>query len=228
MTTATASNWGTITDPDGKVRNRLEERGQYLGDVKAEIDYLNSLVAGRILDIGCGPGWMLAALSGNWDKYGAEISLLAVTGARRLLPEATIQADFTEYADGFFDVIVMHHVIEHMTEPVEAMRTVSRILRPGGILLLGTPDFDSPVARRFGKNYRLLHDPTHISLFTRDSMRELLLDTGFVIDRVEYPFFETRHFTEENLMRLFDTTKVSPPFVGNFMTFYARKPTQVA
>ncbi|MCH7577804.1 MAG: MMPL family transporter [Chloroflexi bacterium] len=46
---------------------------------------------------------------------------------------------------------------------------------------------------------------------------------GFIIDRVEYPFFETRHFTEENLLRMMDTSKMSPPFVGNFMTFYCHK-----
>jgi D-sedoheptulose 7-phosphate isomerase len=89
---------------------------------------------------------------------------------------------------------------------------------------LGTPDFDSGCARRFGKNYRLLHDPSHISLFSNDSIQRFLRDHGFIIDRVEYPFFETRYFTQENLMRLFDTTQISPPFYGNFITFYCHKP----
>ena len=59
---------------------------------------------------------------------------------------------------------------------------------------------------------------------SNDSMHRFLRDHGFVIDRVEYPFFETRHFTLENLARLFDTSKISPPFYGNFMTFYCHKP----
>ena len=89
-----------------------------------------------------------------------------------------------------------------------------------GIILLGTPDFDSGCARLFGNNYRLLNDPTHISLFSNDSMHRFLRDHGFTIDYVEYPFFNTRHFTEDNLKALFNTSKVSPPFYGNFMTFY--------
>ena len=97
-----------------------------------------------------------------------------------------------------------------------------KILKKGGIILLGTPDFDSGCARLFGNNYRLLNDPTHISLFSNDSMHRFLRDHGFTIDYVEYPFFNTRHFTEDNLKALFNTSKVSPPFYGNFMTFYCQ------
>ena len=88
---------------------------------------------------------------------------------------------------------------------------------------MATPDFDSGCARQFGPNYRLLHDPTHISLFSNDSMHRFLRDHGFKIFRADYPFFETRYFTKENLIRLFDTGEVSPPFYGNFMTFYCQK-----
>ena len=69
----------------------------------------------------------------------------------------------------FFDVIFMHHVIEHLEKPEEDIKEVKRILKPGGILILGTPDFDSGCARLFGKNYRLLYDGTHISLFSNES-----------------------------------------------------------
>jgi hypothetical protein len=55
-------------------------------------------------------------------------------------------------------------------------------------------------------------------------MHRFLRHNGFLIERVDYPFFETRHFTEENLLRMLDTGTVSPPFYGNFMTFYCRKP----
>ena len=92
------------------------------------------------------------------------------------------------------------------------------------MLILGTPDFDSGAARRWGARYRLVHDPTHISLFTNDSMHRFLRDHGFDIEYVDYPYFETRYFTSENLARQLDaTSEVSPPFYGSFMTFYSRK-----
>lgn len=218
-----AAYWGTVTDPDGNVRDRSKERDQFLADAAEEIGWLNALKPGRILDVGCGLGFLLSAIEGNWDRHGCEVSRYA---AAQAAPWGRIhqgELRSAAYPTASFDVVVLHHVIEHMTDPIGEMREVMRVLKPGGSLLLGTPDFDSGCARRFGHNYRLLHDATHISLFSNESMHRFLRDMGLVIDRVEYPFFNTRHFTQENLERLFDTDHVSPPFYGNFMTFYCRK-----
>ena len=113
-------------------------------------------------------------------------------------------------------------MIEHLEKPERDIKEVRRILKPGGVLILSTPDFDSGCARLFGKNYRLLNDATHISLFSNDSMLRFLRDNGFKIFSADYPFFKTRFFTEENLKKLLDTSQISPPFYGNFMTFFAR------
>lgn len=223
-----AAYWGTVTDPDGNVRDRSKERDQFVGDVTEELAWIHSQrhphSSGRILDVGCGLGFLLSAIEGDWDRHGVEVSKYA---AAQAAPWGRIhQGELRSagYPAGHFDVVVMHHVIEHMADPIAEMREVMRVLKPGGALLLGTPDFDSGCARRFGHNYRLLHDATHISLFSNESMHRFLRDMGLVIDRVSYPFFETRHFTKENLLRLLDTDAVSPPFYGNFMTFYCRKP----
>ncbi|MDL1894810.1 SIS domain-containing protein [Anaerolineae bacterium CFX7] len=218
--------WGTIVDPDGNVRDRLQEREKHLEDIKQELTFLNNLPPGRILDMGCGLGFLLSGLSAEWEKYGVEVSRFAAAWAQQWAKVFVGELEQADYPDEFFDVVVMHHVIEHLHDPIGAILTVHRILKCGGALLLGTPDFDSGCARRFGDRYRLLHDPTHVSLFTNDSMHRFLRDHGFVIDRVEYPFFETRYFTPENLLRLFDTSQVSPPFYGNFMTFYCHKPNR--
>ena len=55
------------------------------------------------------------------------------------------------------------------------------------------------------------------------SMHRFLRDHRFHIDRVDYPFFETRYFTAEMLLRLLDPSTTSPPFYGNFMTFYCTR-----
>lgn len=216
--------WGPVVDPDGNNRNRLEERDRYLEDVKRELSFVNGLPLGSVLDVGCGPGFFLSGLRPGWKKYGVEISETAAAIAENW---ASIHKGTLETADfkaGQFDVIVLHHVIEHLPDPIATMRNIRRILRNGGHLIVGTPDFDSGCARRFGANYRLLQDTTHISLFTADSLYRLLRDLGFIIDKVDFPFFETRHFTTDNLLRLFDLTRVSPPFYGNFITCYCRKP----
>jgi len=215
--------WGEVVDPDGKRRDRTFEREQHLADIVNELDFISSLPGGRVLDIGCGLGWLLSALDPEWAKYGIEVSDYAASRARRY--GDIFSGPLLDYPDGAprFDLVVMHHVIEHMEDPVGNILKVQELLKPGGNLILGTPDFDSGCARRFGTNYRLLHDPTHISLFSCDSMHRFLRDHGFTISRVDYPYFETRHFTPENLQRLSDTTQVSPPFYGNFMTFYCAR-----
>ena len=216
--------WGRVVDPDGKLRDRRGERDQHLSDIRDELAFLDSLPHGRILDVGCGLGFLLSALASGWEKHGVEVSEFAAKHAREWGEICTGTLADARFPGEYFDVVVMHHVIEHLEDPIATLLEAYRILRRGGVLLLGTADFESGCARRFGEKYRLLHDPTHISLFSNDSMHRCLRDHGFVIDRVEYPFFDTRHFTKGNLMRLFDTASVSPPFYGNVMTFYCHRP----
>ena len=215
--------WGTIKDPDGNVRDRLKEREQHLDDLKQGIEFVNSLPPGRMVDIGCGLGFFLSGVSDSWEKHGVEVSEFAAEHAKKWgkIHHGTLES--AAYPDNHFDLVMLYHVIEHVDDPVALIKEINRILKPGGKLILGTPDFDNGCARRFGDNYRLLHDKTHVSLFSNESMHRFLRDHNFVIDETEYPFFETRFFTEENLMRLFDTGKISPPFYGNFMTFYCHK-----
>ena len=218
--------WGTVTDPDGNVRNRLEERNQHLTNIKQELNFIKKLTPGKILDVGCGLGFFLSALDPEWKKYGIEISQFAAAQANKYGKIFLGDLSEAQFLNNFFDVIFTHHVIEHVPNPEVFIKEIHRILKPGGHLILATPDFDSGCARRFGKNYRLLNDPTHISLFTNESMHRFLRDFDFNINSVEYPFFDTPYFTKENLIRLFDTSKTSPPFYGNFMTFYCQKPPQ--
>lgn len=215
--------WGEIVDPDGKRRDRTLEREQHLADIANELEFISSLPGGRAIDIGCGLGWLLSALGPEWERYGIELSGYAAKRARQY--GDIFNGPLLDYPEGApqFDLMVMHHVIEHMEDPVANIVKVRELLKPGGTLILGTPDFDSGCARRFGANYRLLHDPTHVSLFSCDSMHRFLRDHGFTITKVDYPYFETRHFTPANLQRLSDTSQVSPPFYGNFMTFYCTR-----
>jgi SAM-dependent methyltransferase len=215
--------WHEVVDPDGQRRDRLAERDLVLADLGAELEYVRSITPGTILDAGCGLGWFLSALDPAWQRFGLELSSFAAKRAREFgdVREATLEE--CPFGDEFFDVVFCHHVIEHIPDPVLAVAQLHRVLKPGGKLVLGAPDFDSGVARRYGGRYRLLHDPTHITLFSNDSMHRFLRDHGFHIDRVDYPFFETRHFTDETLLRLLDVSTISPAFYGNFMTFYCTR-----
>ena len=215
--------WTKSVDPDGKVRARFAERDLYLENIRPELDFIADLAPGRLLDIGCGPGWLLSAVDDGWDKHGAELSAAAAEHAAQYGDIFVGPFESSSFEAGSFDLIFMYHVIEHLPEPVDALLRASALLRPGGNLVLGTPDFDSGCARRYGNQYRMLHDPTHISLFSNDSMHRCLRDIGFHIEQVEYPYFETQWFDRENLLRMLETDGISPPFYGNFMTFYCTR-----
>ena len=114
--------------------------------------------------------WLLSAIDPGWDKYGIEPSRKAgaVAATHANIEIGTFED--AEVKNKTFDLIVMYHVIEHMQNPIDVLRSAQSMLRPEGHMILGTPDFDSGAARRYGANYRLLHDPTHISLFSNDSI----------------------------------------------------------
>ncbi|HEX4341137.1 MAG TPA: class I SAM-dependent methyltransferase [Polyangiaceae bacterium] len=220
--------WGVVKDPDGKVRDLSGERDKKVEDLSCELAFVNKLPPGRLLDVGCGLGHLLSGVDPRWERHGIEISEYAAEKATE--HGVIFHGDLTSanYPDRFFDAVTLYHVIEHMDDPERELREIRRVMKPGGWLIVGTPNFDSACARRFGDNFRLLHDVTHISLFSAESLRRLLEDNGFAVDWEDYPFFDTRYFTQENLERLFDATKMSPPFYGNIMTLYARLPERSA
>lgn len=215
--------WKEVVDPDGITRDKTKERDKRISFCQEEIDYINSLKPGRVLDVGCGLGFLLSAIEPTWEKHGVEISEYAVDYAKRYGTVLCGVLCAAEYESNFFDVVMLNHVVEHFQNPVAELIEIRRVLKPRGKLILGTPDFSCELAKRFGNNFRLLHDRGHISLFSTISLYKLLTDLFFEIESVSYPFFETEYFTEENLLRLFDVSKLSPPFCGNVVTFYAYK-----
>ena len=216
--------WHVVIDPDGKRRNRLDERAQHVADLREELEFVNALEPTELLDVGCGAGFFLSGVDAKHRRFGVEISRFAAENARQFAEIHAGTLESAGFASGRFGAVVLHHVIEHVEDPGALIGEIRRVLAPDGHLVLGTPDFDSGAARRFGERFRLLHDPTHVSLFSAESMHRFLREHGFAIERVSFPFFETRHFTRDNLERLFDTSQISPAFYGSFMTFYARRP----
>ena len=218
--------WSQKPDPDGRIRDIENERSVRMEDVRYIADYLNALPQGRILDVGCGLGELLEQVEAGHETHGLDQSPRSVEVCRARTRAVLRQSELAEatYPGGFFDAVVAHHVIEHVEDPVSFVAEVRRILRTGGRFVVGTPDFSCAAARRFGDRFRLLHDPTHVSLFTEDSLLRLLRDQGFVVEKVEKPYFDTRFATEESCRRMLSGEgDVSPAFYGSFMTVFARK-----
>jgi 2-polyprenyl-3-methyl-5-hydroxy-6-metoxy-1,4-benzoquinol methylase len=164
---------------------RKEERGFWAwleGKHRSAFRYVPENV--RVLDIGCGLGESLGyyRLRGC-DAYGVE----ADENVRRVAEEYgyKVHVGIFEpemYEPGFFDYITMDQVIEHVTDPVSTLRGISRVLKPGGIAVLSTPNANGWGAKIFGRRWINWHAPYHLQHFSLRSMRICAEKAGLVID----------------------------------------------
>lgn len=139
-----------------------------------------------LLDIGSAYGFLLeAARRRGYRPTGLEPSRHAADHARRTYGAEVVHGDVesAQLAAGSFDVVTMVDVIEHLGNPAAAMIQIHRWLRPGGQLLILTPDLDSAMARLLGRYWWGFLDD-HIFYFSRRTLRLLLEANGFSVRRV--------------------------------------------
>lgn len=135
---------------------------------------------GRCLEIGCGDGWVLAAIRDRgWTVVGLERSPESARPAREIhrLPVAVGPLEAIREA-GTFDLIVLHHVLEHLPDPLAVLRACAKRLAPGGRLILAVPNFASWQRRFAGPYWVHLDVPRHLGHFTPHSLAEALRRAG--------------------------------------------------
>lgn len=137
----------------------------------------------KVLDVGCFTGEFLQILKKQGaDVYGSELQSKAVEIANRTLPGRVFQADIesTDFPQMSFDIITLLAVIEHVVDPIRLLLRVHELLRPGGILLLQTPNSGSLLARGMRGLWPPYAPVEHIHLFSRQSLTGALRQIGFI------------------------------------------------
>jgi SAM-dependent methyltransferase len=134
-----------------------------------------------VLEVGCGRGVILGTLADlGFDVHGQEISAEATRGAD---PRAriTIAAHLKDagYDAGYFDAVVIWHVLEHLPDPRGTLEEIQRVLAPGGRVVVAVPNFSSLQARLTGADWFHLDLPRHLYHFPLDALKLLLVRTGF-------------------------------------------------
>lgn len=144
----------------------------------------------RLLDVGAAAGFFVeqARLAG-WDAEGLELNGWAAEYAREKLgvPVRRGSLEDAGYPDRSFAAVTLWEVIEHIPQPREFIREIARILQPGGVLALSTPDAGSAVARVFGRRWLGWKKiPEHVFFYDRETLGRLLREEGFEILSTRY------------------------------------------
>jgi SAM-dependent methyltransferase len=121
------------------------------------------------LDFGCGGGKLLNGLQeAGWRTYGIEPSSDVAFLRHRRLEDIPREPSF--------DLVILHHVLEHVSEPLDLLQRLSAAMRPGGALFISVPRLDT--LPQHGDFSYCLNARTHIVSFSEDCLRELLRRAG--------------------------------------------------
>lgn len=181
--------FAVYASPD--VRRGYEERYAFAFDRLAA---RTGTAPGSVLDVGCGIGNFLAwSAARGTASTGVDVDATAVAGARERGLTAVLPDALDTALDGPVDVLTMWDVIEHVTDPRGFVADVVERLRPGGHLLLETPDAAFPVRPAVRALTRLsggrvdlakrMYYWEHKIYFTEEGLRRLLAPFG--VDLVE-------------------------------------------
>ena len=185
-----------------------DEYIDYLGD--REVHLLNfrrrleriTAVAGRlgsVYEIGCAYGlWLQTAVERGIQAAGIDISAEAVRYARETLKLNASAGAFedAQIAPGEFQAYCMWDTLEHLARPECIVARIAQLLPAGGWFFATTGDIGSPAARRQGEQWRLIHPPTHLQYFSRDTVSRFFARHGLRTAHIESePMYRSLHGT---------------------------------
>jgi SAM-dependent methyltransferase len=150
--------------------------------VDFDVMRLHASPGGHLLEIGCGSGAFLARMRRlGWNVCGLDPDPAAVNWGRQAygLDICCGTLDQGNFSADSFDVITMNHVIEHVHDPMGLLTECQRILRPGGKLILTTPNANSWGHKIFGRYWRGLEPPRHFMIFSIRNLEECARRSDF-------------------------------------------------
>lgn len=137
-------------------------------------------VQGRALDAGCGGGyWMHRLRDLGWDVSGIDFDEGVIEKVRAMgFPAECASIEEALLAKEAYDLVLLSAVLEHLHDPLAALRNAWSALKPGGYMVIDVPNFGSAEVRAFGNDWSLF-SIAHLFYFTQNSLGLALEQTGF-------------------------------------------------
>jgi 2-polyprenyl-3-methyl-5-hydroxy-6-metoxy-1,4-benzoquinol methylase len=153
---------------------------------RLKLEWINSYLPAkaRLLDAGSNFGHFLSLARQRYQAIGFELSPQAVAWSRENLQVENHVGSIYDPPDecrGPHDAITCWDVIEHLEDPVNALGQLARLLNPGGLLFLSTPNAGSSLARGMGRRWHYLDPVQHLHLFRPQNLRLALKQAGFEV-----------------------------------------------
>lgn len=146
---------------------------------------------GSILDIGCGTGHFLNECKRNgWEIIGVEPSDIARANAfqeHEISPLKSIEE--TDGMSQTFDAITLWHVLEHLPDLSTQFLRFQKLLKPGGVVLIAVPNYESHDAKHYGSDWAAWDVPIHLWHFSKSTLGRLAEKNNFhVVETINMPF----------------------------------------
>jgi 2-polyprenyl-3-methyl-5-hydroxy-6-metoxy-1,4-benzoquinol methylase len=154
----------------------------------------------RLLDVGCGAGFFIkAAEEAGWEAVGIEVSKLSSRYGREIV-RADVRTGRLEdagFAPASFDMVTMLDLVEHLPDPLATLRAASAVLKPGGILIVSTPDFRSLSGRILGRSWAVFSPGEHLAVFNARTLAMVLNKAGFRVQAMKNLFVLNPAYTHD-------------------------------
>ena len=140
---------------------------------------LEAAPGARVLEVGCGGGALLSFMRARGsDPTGSDLLPEAVRLAREAAPGCEVleaDAGRLPFPDASFDRLVSHHLVEHLPDLPAALAEWKRVLAPGGVMVICTPN------RLYGSP-RIFEDPSHLHIYDRRELVRMVEKAGFRVE----------------------------------------------
>ena len=152
-----------------------------------------------ILDVGCGRGdFVYAGVQSGWNVNGIELSQTAVEIAQSFgLPVERLDFFSCDISPASYDIVTLFEVLEHLPNPINFIVRAAEIVKPGGLIYLTTPNFDSFDRRVLGTSWPVVQRE-HLTYFTPKTLLSIInKQTNLTVVSCE-----TRNVSLESLKRI--------------------------
>lgn len=148
---------------------------------------ITGISRGTLLDIGSGTGFFAGFMkTKGWNVLGIEINEKARNFSRKEFGIGVLEpSEIKNVEPASFDCITLWHVLEHFYDPYKYMEDISRLLRPGGKIIIALPNSGSYDCSKYGEYWAAWDVPRHLWHFTPNSFRRFSENTGFEITAIK-------------------------------------------